>query len=91
MARKLLVIPDTLLQLVEVKAKAYGLSLQDYLRHIMAENVKNMVEPVETLTDPELLKDLKEAIDDVKHGRVISLNSKEEIDKYIDNIVKIKK
>ena len=81
--RKLMAIPDNLLQLVEVKAKRYGLNLQEYVRLLMVNDVKSLVEPSEQL-DPQTLADLAEGVEDARAGRVIALHSLKEIDKYFD-------
>jgi hypothetical protein len=67
---------DTLRDRVSFEAKRRGISVPEYVRYALLNELGNSVE-IDDI-DRELLKDLPEAIDDVRNGRVLEARTPEE-------------
>jgi hypothetical protein len=72
-SKKLIAFPDNLIQLVEIKSKAIGFTFGEYVRFVLANDVKNISEQFEIL-DEETETDLKEAFEDVKNKRTTQVS-----------------
>ena len=82
--KKLIAFPDNLVQLVEIKANTFGFSFGEYVRYVLANDVKTISEQIEIL-DPETEKELALALDDVKNNRVTKVG-KDGIAKHLHNL-----
>lgn len=67
---------DTLRDRVSFEAKRMGISVPEYIRYSLLNELENSSEIDEI--DRELLKDLPKAIDDVRNGRVLEARTAEE-------------
>jgi hypothetical protein len=69
-------VSNTLRDRVSLEAKRMGVTVPEYVRYALL----NELESVNTVDDidRELLKQLPEALDDVKNGRIISADSLDE-------------
>ena len=69
-------LSDTLMDRVDIKASALGVTVPEYIRYVLLHDLKD-VGKIDDI-DRELLKNLPEAIDDVNNGRVIEARTPEE-------------
>jgi alpha/beta superfamily hydrolase len=72
-------------QLVEIKANTLGFSFGEYIRYILANDVKSITETVEIM-DKETEKDFAEALIDVKNNNLTKV-SKKEIARHLEKII----
>lgn len=82
--KKLIAFPQNLIELVEIKANNIGFTFQEYVRYVLANDVKTITEQIEVL-DEITEKDMAEAIDDIKNNRITSV-SKDGISKHLREI-----
>ena len=84
--KKLISFPDNLVQLVEIKANTLGFSFGEYIRYILANDVRSITETVEMM-NKETEKDFAEALLDVRNNNLTKV-SKEEIASHLEKIIK---
>ena len=84
--KKLISFPDNLVQLVEIKANTLGFSFGEYIRYILANDVRSITEDLEIM-DKETEKDFAESIVDVQNNNLTRV-SKAEIASHLEKIVK---
>lgn len=82
--KKLIAFPDTLITLVSNKAKKYGFSFGEYVRYVLANDIRSMVEQP---LDSNAQRDFEEGMIDAQLGNTV-LVQKEEIKDFISNISK---
>ena len=83
--KKLISFPDNLVQLVEIKANTLGFSFGEYIRYILANDVRSITETVDIM-DKETEKDFAEALIDVKNDNLTRV-SREEIAGHLEKII----
>lgn len=69
-------VSNTLRDRVSYEAKRMGITVPEYVRYALLNELESVSE-IDDI-DRELLKDLPEAIDDVRNGRVIEARTPEE-------------
>jgi hypothetical protein len=77
--------PSELEMLAKKKTKKLGISIPEYVRHLVINDTLDEQEYVE-YASPELEAKLAEAWDDYKNGRLKSFANFEEYKKYFDNL-----
>ncbi len=77
--------PSELEMLAKKKTKKLGISIPEYVRHLVINDTLDEQEYVE-YASPELEAKLAEAWDDYKNGRYETLKSNEDIKDYFDRI-----
>jgi hypothetical protein len=82
--KKLIAFPDNLVQLVEIKADTFGFTFGEYVRYVLANDVKSITETVEIM-DKAMEKDLSEALIDVENNNITKV-SREGITKHLQKI-----
>lgn len=85
-SKKLIAFPDNLVQLVEIKASKLGFTFGEYVRYVLANDVRSITETIEIM-DSETEKDYAEALIDIKNNNVTKV-SKDEIKSYLRKISK---
>lgn len=81
--KKQLVFSKELLSRGENKAKSYGISFGEYLRYLV---VKDTSMDGQGLLSDDLENSIGVAFEEYKNGEVGELNSREDIDKFVDSL-----
>lgn len=82
-AKKLITLPNNLLELVEIKAETLGFGFAEYVRYVLANDVRTITERVEVAT-PELEKEIGSALKDIENGEFIDVEP-EGIESYLNS------
>ncbi|MBI2356730.1 hypothetical protein HYV12_01625 [Candidatus Dojkabacteria bacterium] len=80
---KQMVFPGRLAKLIEGKAKRFGVSFAEYLRHLAIKDIET--DEYEIL-DEETEKEVGKALEDYRKGNYITLKTKKDIDDFYLNL-----
>lgn len=86
--RKLITFPNNLIELVEMKAAQLGFDFAEYVRMILANDVKSELEhPKEYpyVTTPEEDKMIEESMKEYKKGNYTELKTEKDIENFLDS------
>jgi len=78
-------VSDTLLSKLRDRASYVGTTLPEYVRHVLIKEMEE--EYVEEITDPQLIEDMKQGIEDYRSGKSPVFDNAEELNKYIRDYV----
>ena len=83
--KKLIAFPENLIKLVEVKANTFGFTFGEYVRYVLANDVKTITQSIEIM-DSETENDFSDALIDIQNNKVTRVR-KEDIAKHLNKIV----
>jgi hypothetical protein len=86
--KKHMTFSSTLFNLIEDKAKKFGVSTFDYIRFLMMQDVKDDIEKIEVIEDEETIKNIGKSLDDYENGRYTILESDKDIRSYVQSLTK---
>lgn len=70
--------PKNLYDMVEEKAQMTGMLFPEYIRNLMLNDVKNRVDYVEYVDDPELVKELQQVDEEINSGDYVAFDPSNE-------------
>jgi len=76
--------PKGILEILEKKAERLGYKLSDYIRYLLTKEAEKELEANAKLNKKAIEKVL-DGIQDFEDGKVIIINSKEELSRYFDD------
>lgn len=88
--QKLISFSPRLYDFARMKANRFGFTFSEYLKHLIANDVKFQVESqVEEMemVDAETEASIARSVDDFKNGRGVLLKTDKEIDDYFNSLV----
>lgn len=83
--QKFITFSPELYQLAISKAQLYGFSVAEYVRHLIANDVKREATEI-SMVDAQTEQQIGHALEDYKAGKYTTLKTDEEIDTYFDKL-----
>lgn len=71
--------------LMEQEATRLGLTVNDWIKYQVTKGIESLANTYDILSAEEEAA-VGRAMDDYKHGRTVTLNTKAEIDEYFENL-----
>jgi hypothetical protein len=78
-----LTFPQELYELVQLKTQKLGLSVPEYVRHLIINDVESMT--VEEAS-PQLEEKIANGLRDIAEGKYIVIKDKEELKKFVEDL-----
>lgn len=78
-------LPLPLKEFLESKARRFGITMSDYLKHLILENVEGEQYPVFEASEATE-KAYKQALKDIKLGKTIEIETQEDLKKFFKNL-----
>ena len=78
-----LTFPPELYELVQLKTKRLGLTVPEYVRHLIINDVESL--PVEEAS-PELEGKIASGLRDFAEGKYVVIKNKEELKKFVEEL-----
>jgi hypothetical protein len=83
--QKLISFPPELYDFAKTKANKFGFTFSEYIKHLIANDVKFQVEQME-MVDTETEASIARSVEDFKKGRYTVLKTEEDIDKHFGGL-----
>jgi len=80
-------LPFQLKELLKEKASRFGFSVPTYIKTLIVSDIKEEEYPVYEASE-RVIKAAKEAMEDEKKGRLITLKTDKDIDEFFENLEK---
>lgn len=76
-------LPSGILNNAQGEAKRIGISIQDFIRMLLANHFANIA-PTRSISRDQAIYD--QAMDDIQNGRYTDVSTPEELKKYLDSL-----
>ncbi len=83
--QKFITFSPELYQLATSKAQLFGFSVAEYVRHLIANDVKTEATDI-PMVDAQTEQQIGHALEDYKAGKYTTLKTDKEINAYFDNL-----
>ena len=78
-----------MVQVLEPQANMLGMSFPAYVKYLLTKEMESVFDnEEEMITDPKIIADIKESLDDYKNGRYTTMNSKKEIKEHFESLLR---
>jgi len=86
--KKHISLSKALLQLANIRSKQFGITIPEYIRFLIMNDTKIIVDKTELISDIETIESIGSAVKDIDGEKYDSLKTDKDIDKFINQASK---